>query len=71
MMVNIFDPDVLLVGGGALEARPSFQEWFLGEIRSAMPAQREKQASIGLRVMPNGDTASARGAALQASNATC
>jgi len=71
MMINVFDPDVLLVGGGALEASASFQEWFLNEIRSAMPAQREEQTRIRLRVMPNGDTASARGAALQASAAIC
>ncbi len=65
-MVNTFDPDALIVGGGAIEASPDFQAWFLAEIRASMPAQREEQADIPLRLMPNGDTAGARGAALEA-----
>ena len=31
-----------------------------------MPSQREEQADIPLRIMPNGDTAGARGAAIEA-----
>jgi glucokinase len=65
-MINVFDPDALIVGGGAIEASPAFQSWFLGEIRAGMPAQREEQADIPIRIMPNGDTAGARGAAIEA-----
>ena len=65
-MINTFDPDALIVGGGALETKPEFQEWFLGETRAAMPAQRVEQADIPIYVMPNGDTAGARGAAIEA-----
>jgi predicted NBD/HSP70 family sugar kinase len=65
-VINTFDPDALIVGGGALEASPQFQSWFLKEIRVAMPAQREEQAGIPIHVMPNGDTAGARGAAIEA-----
>jgi predicted NBD/HSP70 family sugar kinase len=65
-MVNTFDPDALIVGGGALETGEAFQRWFLDEIRSAMPAQRVEQADIPIHVMPNGDTAGARGAAIEA-----
>lgn len=65
-MVNTFDPDALLVGGGAIETGPDFQRWFLEEIRKGMPAQREEQADIPLYIMPNGDTAGARGAAIEA-----
>lgn len=65
-MVNTFDPDALIVGGGALETKLEFQRWFLDEIRSAMPNQREEQANIPIYVMPNGDTAGARGAAIEA-----
>ena len=65
-MVNTFDPDALIVGGGAIEASPAFQAWFLSEIRAGMPVQREEQADIPLRIMPNGDTAGARGAAIEA-----
>lgn len=66
-MVNTFDPDALIVGGGAIEASPEFQRWFMEEIRAGMPAQREEQAGIPIHIMPNGDTAGARGAAIEAS----
>jgi predicted NBD/HSP70 family sugar kinase len=65
-MVNTFDPDAFIVGGGALETSEQFQRWFLDEIRAAMPSQREEQAGIPIYVMPNGDTAGARGAAIEA-----
>lgn len=65
-MINTFDPDALIVGGGAVETSREFQDWFLSEIRAGMPAQREEQADIPLHVMPNGDTAGARGAAIEA-----
>ena len=65
-MVNTFDPDAFIVGGGALEASKEFQKWFLDEIRVGMPNQREEQAGIPIYVIPNGDTAGARGAAIEA-----
>jgi len=65
-MVNTFDPDALIVGGGALETREEFQHWFLAEIRVGMPVQRAEQADIPIYVIPNGDTAGARGAAIEA-----
>lgn len=65
-MVNTFDPDALIVGGGALETQENFQRWFIQEIRAGMPAQRQEQADIPIQVMPNGDTAGARGAAVEA-----
>lgn len=65
-MVNTFDPDALIIGGGALETDADFQSWFLAEVRAAMPGQRVEQADIPIHVMPNGDTAGARGAAIEA-----
>ena len=65
-MVNTFDPDALIVGGGAIEASATFQEWFVGEVKRGMPVQRVEQADIPIHVMPNGDTAGARGAAIEA-----
>lgn len=65
-MINVFDPDALVVGGGAVETSEGFRSWFLAEIRAGMPTQREEQASIPIHVIPNGDTAGARGAALDA-----
>jgi len=65
-MVNTFDPDGLIVGGGAIEASAEFQRRFIEEIRAGMPNQREEQAGIPIRIIPNGDTAGARGAAIEA-----
>ncbi|MBE0657486.1 MAG: ROK family protein [Bryobacteraceae bacterium] len=65
-MVNTFDPDALIVGGGAIETGKEFQDWFVSEIHAGMPVQREEQADIPVHVMPNGDTAGARGAAIEA-----
>jgi hypothetical protein len=38
----------------------------MDEIRIGMGPQREEQADIPIHVMPNGDTAGARGAAIDA-----
>ncbi len=65
-MINTFDPDALIVGGGAIEASQDFQRWFIDEIRAGMPAQREEQVDIPILVMPHGDSAGARGAAIEA-----
>jgi predicted NBD/HSP70 family sugar kinase len=65
-MINTFDPDALIIGGGALETGEAFQRWFLDEVRAGMPEQRQEQADIPIHVMPNGDTAGARGAAIDA-----
>ncbi|MBV9267231.1 MAG: ROK family protein [Acidobacteriaceae bacterium] len=67
-MINTFDPDALIVGGGVVEVKPEFQRWFLNEIRAGMPPQRQEQADIPIHIMPNGDTAGARGAAIEALN---
>jgi glucokinase len=65
-MINTFDPDALIVGGGAIETDAAFQRWFVEEIRAGMPAQRQEQADIPIHIMPNGDTAGSRGAAIEA-----
>jgi glucokinase len=65
-MINTFDPDALIVGGGAIEADEVFQQWFLEEVRLGMPPQRAEQADIPIRIMPDGDCAGARGAAIDA-----
>jgi predicted NBD/HSP70 family sugar kinase len=65
-MVNTFDPDALIVGGGAIETSTEFRNWFIDEIRACMPVQRAEQSDIPIYIMPNGDTAGARGAAIEA-----
>lgn len=64
-MVNLFDPDGFLIGGGAMEASRTFRDWFVGEVRAGLPSQRAEQEPR-LELMPDGDTAGARGAALDA-----
>ena len=65
-MINTFDPDALIIGGGAIEINPEFQKWFIEQTRAGMPAQRVEQADIPIYIMPHGDTAGARGAAIEA-----
>jgi predicted NBD/HSP70 family sugar kinase len=65
-MINTFDPDALIVGGGAIETGKDFQQWFIGQIRAGMPPQRAEQVDIPIYIMPNGDSAGARGAAIEA-----
>ena len=65
-MINTFDPDALIVGGGVLEATQEFKDWFIAETRKGMPSQREEQAGIPIHVIPSGDCAGALGSAIQA-----
>jgi predicted NBD/HSP70 family sugar kinase len=65
-MINTFDPDALIVGGGAIETSEEFRNWFIDEVRAGMPAQRAEQSEVPIHIMPNGDTAGARGAAIEA-----
>jgi predicted NBD/HSP70 family sugar kinase len=65
---NLLDPDVYFVGGGVVEAREEFRDWFLGEVRGHLHL-REEQASVAtLRLVPDLDTAGARGSALAAAD---
>ena len=66
VMVNTFDPDAFIVGGGVMETSAEFKKWFIDEMKAGMPVQREEQAGIPIYAMPNGDTAGARGAAIEA-----
>ncbi len=36
-MINTFDPDALIVGGGAIETDNEFRQWVIDEIRAGMP----------------------------------
>jgi predicted NBD/HSP70 family sugar kinase len=65
-MINTFDPDAFIIGGGVLEATEEFRQWFIGQIRAGMPAQREEQADIPIHVIPSGDCAGALGSAIAA-----
>jgi len=65
---NVLDPDVYFVGGGVVEAREEFRDWFLDEVRAHMHLREEQASAATLRLVPDLDTAGARGSALAASD---
>jgi len=64
-MMMTFDADTLFVGGGVVESSAKFRKWFLSEIRSHIRLWPE-QENVNLSVIPHGDQAGSRGAALAA-----
>jgi glucokinase len=63
---NFTDPDAYFVGGGVVEAAPSFRERFLSLVRKHT-SLREEQAEVArFEVVPDLDMAGARGAAIAA-----
>src|SRR4051812_6710656 len=64
-VTNLLDPDAFFIGGGALEVSPEFQAWWIASVRAGMGPQREEQEPR-IEIIANGDSAGARGAALQA-----
>jgi predicted NBD/HSP70 family sugar kinase len=65
---NLLDPDVYFLGGGVVEARQDFRDWFLDEVRGHMHLRDEQAAVATLRLVPHLDTAGARGSALAAAD---
>jgi predicted NBD/HSP70 family sugar kinase len=63
---NFTDPAAYFLGGGVVEATPSFREWFLAKVREHT-ALREEQARVAtFALVPDLDMAGARGAAIAA-----
>ena len=63
---NFTDPDAYFVGGGVIEAAPTFREWFMTTVR-ANTALRVEQAEVAIfALVPELDMAGARGSALAA-----
>ncbi len=66
---NFTDPDVYLVGGGVVEAKPQFRDWFLDRVQ-AHTLLREEQARVSaISLVPDLDMAGARGSAIAARGA--
>lgn len=65
LMVNLLDPDAIFIGGGGVEANEAFRTWYIQSIREATPL-REEQRDLPIEIIPNGDMAGARGAAVYA-----
>jgi len=62
-MINVFDPDAIFIGGGVIEASDELREWYLARIRESIPF-RDEQSDLVIEIVPDGDKAGARGAAV-------
>lgn len=63
---NFTDPDAYFVGGGVVEAAPSFREWYLQIVETSANLRTEQRKSAVFAVVPDLDMAGARGAAIAA-----
>jgi glucokinase len=63
---NLFDPDAYFLGGGVVEASPSFREWYLDTVRLNTSLRKEQLEQVTFALIPELDMAGARGAALAA-----
>jgi len=67
LAATFLDPDAYFVGGGIVETRDDFKDWFLDRVAHHTELREEQQAAARFVVVPDGDMAGARGAALAAS----
>ena len=64
---EIFGPPVAyFLGGGVVEAAPSFRQWFLDTVREHTQLRREQRALASFALVADLDMAGARGAAVAA-----
>jgi glucokinase len=63
---NFTDPEVYFLGGGVVEAAPSFRQWFLGCVREHTQLRHEQALAATFAVVPDLDMAGARGVAIAA-----
>jgi glucokinase len=66
---NFTDPDAYFLGGGVVEAVPSFRDWFLDTVREHTDLRAEQLPLVTFALVPDLDMAGARGAAIAASGA--
>jgi glucokinase len=65
---NFTDPDAYFLGGGVVEAVPSFRDWFLGTVREHTDLRAEQVPRVAFALVPELDMAGARGAAIAAAD---
>jgi predicted NBD/HSP70 family sugar kinase len=63
---NFTDPHVYLLGGGVVEAKPEFRDWFLGRVRVHTVLRAEQALVESIALVPDLDMAGARGSAIAA-----
>jgi predicted NBD/HSP70 family sugar kinase len=61
---NFTDPDVYLLGGGVIEAAPSFRDWFLERVEAHTFLRDEQRAVASFALVADLDMAGARGSAI-------
>ena len=63
---NFTDPAAYFLGGGVVEAAPSFRQWFLNTVREHTQLRQEQMAVASFALVADLDMAGARGAAVAA-----
>ena len=63
---NFLDPDEYFLGGGVVEARPHFRDWFFAEVRVHTILREEQARAAEISLVPDLDMAGARGSAYAA-----
>ena len=63
---NYSDPNAYFLGGGVVEAKPEFREWFLTKVRQNTQLREEQVRVAAFALVPHLDMAGARGSALAA-----
>ena len=66
---KLTDPHAYFLGGGVVEAVPSFRDWFLATVREHTDLQAEQLPLVTFALVPDLDMAGARGAAIAAGDA--
>ncbi len=66
---NFTDPDAYFLGGGVVEAAPSFRDWFLATVAEHTDLRAEQLPHVTFALVPDLDMAGARGAAIAAGDA--
>jgi len=66
---NFTDPHAYFLGGGVVEAAPSFRDWFLATVREHTDLRDEQLPLVTFALVPDLDMAGARGAAIAAGDA--
>jgi glucokinase len=63
---NFTDPHAFFVGGGVIEAEPSFRDWFLAAVREHTSLRAEQANTVSYAIVADLDMAGARGSAMAA-----
>ncbi len=66
---NVTDPHAYFLGGGVVEAAPSFRDWYLATVREHTDLWDEQRPLVTFALVPDLDMAGARGAAIAAGDA--